>query len=77
MFGFSNFLIMVRVIILLCLLNFFKFFQDVGARGVDFGHKSGLYSIEVIVGDASISNSFKWYVGDIQLKFSSQPKGKT
>lgn len=31
--------------------------------------------MEFIVGDASLSNSFKWYVADIQLKFSSQPKG--
>ncbi|XP_037043681.1 dolichyl-diphosphooligosaccharide--protein glycosyltransferase subunit 2-like [Bradysia coprophila] len=52
----------------------YKFDMDVGARGVDFGHISGLYSMELIVGDASLSNSFKWYVADIQLKFSSQPK---
>lgn len=50
--------------------------QDVGSRGVDFGHNSGSYSIELIVGDASLSNSFKWHVADIQLKFNTQPKGK-
>ncbi|KAJ6643479.1 Dolichyl-diphosphooligosaccharide--protein glycosyltransferase subunit 2 [Pseudolycoriella hygida] len=52
----------------------YKFDMDVGARSADFGHNSGLYSMDLIVGDASLSNSFKWYVADIQLKFSSQPK---
>lgn len=48
----------------------YKFDLDVGARGSDFGHRSGAYSIILIVGDASISNSFKWHVADIDLKFS-------
>lgn len=47
----------------------YKFDLDVGARGADFGHRSGIYSLTLIVGDASISNSFKWHVADIDLKF--------
>jgi oligosaccharyltransferase complex subunit delta (ribophorin II) len=48
----------------------YKFDMDVGARSADFNSKSGLYSIDLIVGDSSISNSFKWHVADIQIKFS-------
>lgn len=48
----------------------YKFDLDVGARGADFGHRSGVYSVVIIVGDASISNSFKWHVADIELKFA-------
>lgn len=51
----------------------YKFDLDVGARGADFGHRSGIYSVVLIVGDASISNSFKWHVGDIELKFAQEP----
>lgn len=50
----------------------YKFDLDVGARGSDFGHRSGLYSVVLIVGDASLSNSFKWHVADIELKFSQE-----
>ncbi|XP_062553236.1 dolichyl-diphosphooligosaccharide--protein glycosyltransferase subunit 2 [Armigeres subalbatus] len=49
----------------------YKFEMDVGARSNDFGHKSGLYSVELIVGDSLISNSFKWLVADVSLKFSA------
>ncbi|XP_055628347.1 dolichyl-diphosphooligosaccharide--protein glycosyltransferase subunit 2 [Toxorhynchites rutilus septentrionalis] len=48
----------------------YKFEMDVGARSSDFGHKSGVYSVELIVGDALISNSFKWLVADVNVKFS-------
>lgn len=51
----------------------YKFEMDVGARSADFGHRSGLYSLELIVGDASLSNSFRWLVTDVQLKFGQQP----
>ncbi|XP_055531785.1 dolichyl-diphosphooligosaccharide--protein glycosyltransferase subunit 2 [Wyeomyia smithii] len=50
----------------------YKFEMDVGARSADFGYKSGLYSIELIVGDALISNSFKWLVADVNIKFSGE-----
>lgn len=51
----------------------YKFDMDVGARGSYFEYKSGLYSIELIIGDAFMSNSFNWNLGDIQLKFSQEP----
>lgn len=47
----------------------YKFDLDVGARSVYFQHKSGVYSLELIVGDSSISNSFRWHLADIELKF--------
>lgn len=48
----------------------YKFDLDVGARAVYFQHKSGVYSLELIVGDSSIANSFRWHLADIELKFS-------
>lgn len=47
----------------------YKFDMDVGARATDFKYKSGLYEVYLIVGDASISNSFQWLVADIEIKF--------
>jgi oligosaccharyltransferase complex subunit delta (ribophorin II) len=44
--------------------------QDVGSKASEFGHLSGLYSMELIVGDAVLSNSFSWKVADVVLKFS-------
>lgn len=46
--------------------------QDVGSKSIDFNHKSGLYHMELIVGDALLSNSFKWHIADINLKFSQE-----
>lgn len=50
----------------------YKFEMDVGARASDFGYKSGVYSVELIVGDALISNSFKWLVADVSIKFTGE-----
>lgn len=47
----------------------YKFDMDVGTRGNDFEYKSGVYKLELIVGDSSLSNSFKWHVANVQLKF--------
>lgn len=47
--------------------------QDVGSKSIDFNHKSGLYHMELIVGDALLSNSFKWHIADIKLKFGQEP----
>jgi hypothetical protein len=41
-----------------------------GSKASEFGHLSGLYSMELIVGDAVLSNSFSWKVADVVLKFS-------
>lgn len=51
----------------------YKFDMDVGARSADFGHKSGQYSMELIVGDPLLANSFIWKFADAQLKFSQEP----
>lgn len=51
----------------------YKFDLDVGARGSDFGHRSGVYSLALIVGDASLSNSFRWQVAELELKFNHEP----
>ncbi|XP_063700975.1 dolichyl-diphosphooligosaccharide--protein glycosyltransferase subunit 2 [Culicoides brevitarsis] len=51
----------------------YKFDMDVGARSADFGHKSGQYSMELIVGDALLANSFVWKFADAQLKFAQEP----
>lgn len=51
----------------------YKFDLDVGARGADFGHRSGSYALELIIGDASLSNSFRWAVADLELKFNQEP----
>lgn len=51
----------------------YKFDLDVGVRGVDFGHRSGAYALELIIGDASLSNSFRWHVADLELKFNQEP----
>lgn len=48
--------------------------MDIGARAGDFNYVSGVYQIYLIVGDASISNSFQWLVADIELKFPAASK---
>ncbi|XP_058056009.1 dolichyl-diphosphooligosaccharide--protein glycosyltransferase subunit 2 [Anopheles bellator] len=48
----------------------YKFEMDVGARAGDFDHKSGVYELQLIVGDALLSNSFQWHVADVELKFA-------
>lgn len=54
----------------------YKFDLDVGGRGNDFKHYSGLYQMQLLVGDASLSNSFHWHLADVEFKFSSRGKGK-
>lgn len=55
----------------------YKFDLDVGARGADFGHRSGAYALELLVGDASLSNSFRWAVADLELKFNQEPAARS
>uniref|UniRef100_A0A182XZI5 Dolichyl-diphosphooligosaccharide--protein glycosyltransferase subunit 2 n=1 Tax=Anopheles stephensi TaxID=30069 RepID=A0A182XZI5_ANOST len=49
----------------------YKFEMDVGARASDFRYKSGLYEVHLIIGDALLSNSFRWHLADLELKFSA------
>ncbi|XP_058831391.1 dolichyl-diphosphooligosaccharide--protein glycosyltransferase subunit 2 [Topomyia yanbarensis] len=55
----------------------YKFEMDVGARSNDFGYKSGVYSVELIIGDALISNSFKWLLADVNIKFTGETPQET
>lgn len=55
----------------------YKFDLDVGARSVFFNHRSGVYALELIVGDASLANSFRWHLADIELKFSEKEQSGT
>lgn len=47
----------------------YKFDIDVGSKAADFSYVSGLYTMELIVGDSVLSNSFSWVVADVNLKF--------
>lgn len=52
----------------------YKFEMDVGARASDFAGKSGAYSVDLVIGDASLVNSFVRNLGQINLKFSIESK---
>jgi oligosaccharyltransferase complex subunit delta (ribophorin II) len=52
----------------------YKFEMDVGARASDFSGKSGAYSVDLVIGDASLVNSFVRNLGQINLKFSIESK---
>lgn len=54
----------------------YRFDLDLSVRGVDFAHRSGSYDVELIVGDASISNSFRWPLAEIALNFAQEAKPK-
>ncbi|XP_072754556.1 dolichyl-diphosphooligosaccharide--protein glycosyltransferase subunit 2 [Anoplolepis gracilipes] len=47
----------------------YKFDMPVGTAAVNFGHQSGEYNMELIVGDAVISNPFRFNIGTVTLKF--------
>lgn len=51
-----------------------KFDLDIGSSAGQFGHLSGKYSMELIIGDAVIENPFSWALGDVNLNF---PEGQT
>ncbi|XP_035659117.1 dolichyl-diphosphooligosaccharide--protein glycosyltransferase subunit 2-like isoform X2 [Branchiostoma floridae] len=48
----------------------YKFELDIGASAKEhFNSLSGLYAMDLVVGDALIQNPFAWNVADLQLKF--------
>ncbi|XP_058805642.1 dolichyl-diphosphooligosaccharide--protein glycosyltransferase subunit 2 [Phymastichus coffea] len=49
--------------------NVYKFDMPVGSEAKNFNYQSTDYNIELIVGDAILSNSFQWTVATIGLKF--------
>lgn len=54
----------------------YRFDLDLSVRGVDFAQRSGAYAVELIVGDAAISNSFRWPLAEVALKFAGEAKPK-
>jgi oligosaccharyltransferase complex subunit delta (ribophorin II) len=49
--------------------NVYQFDLDVAARSEDFGGRSGVYRMYLIVGDAVVANPINWHVGDLKLAF--------
>lgn len=45
----------------------YKFDLNIGQKAKDFEHLSGRYTINLIVGDSTISNPFVWKIGTIKL----------
>ncbi|KAK6618090.1 hypothetical protein RUM44_002532 [Polyplax serrata] len=52
----------------------YKFDLDIGAKSDDFDQLSGLYDVELIIGDAVLSNSFTWKLSSAKLTFAGEPK---
>ncbi|XP_001601669.2 dolichyl-diphosphooligosaccharide--protein glycosyltransferase subunit 2 [Nasonia vitripennis] len=47
----------------------YKFDMPVGTAAKNFNYQSGDYNVELIVGDAVLSNSFQWTLATVSLKF--------
>jgi oligosaccharyltransferase complex subunit delta (ribophorin II) len=45
------------------------YIKPVGSVAKNFDYQSGDYSIELIIGDAVLSNSFQWILATVNLKF--------
>lgn len=52
----------------------YKFELDIGARAGDFSGKSGVYDVDIIIGDSSLINSFTRNLGQVNLKFSLESR---
>lgn len=48
-------------------------FQDIGSKATDFNYVSGLYTVNLIIGDVILTNPFSWNLADVKLKLSDQP----
>merc|ERR1712071_519737 len=55
----------------------FKFDLDLAAKAKDFLYLSGLYSVNIIIGDAVIENPRVWNIADLELKFGAPSAGKS
>lgn len=53
--------------------NVYKFDMQVGSDAQTFGYRSGDYNVDLIVGDAILSNPFQWNVAVVSLKFPEAP----
>ncbi|XP_003707065.1 oligosaccharide transferase delta subunit isoform X2 [Megachile rotundata] len=49
--------------------HLYKFDMPVGSMAANFDYLSGDYNVELIVGDAVLSNPFQWTVATVTLKF--------
>lgn len=54
--------------------NVYKFDMPVGTSAQTFGYHSDDYNLDLIVGDAVLSNPFQWHVAVVGLKFP-EPTG--
>lgn len=45
-------------------------FQDLGVKSALFKHASGVYSMDLIIGDPLLKNPIVWQFSNIKLKFS-------
>ena len=52
--------------------HLYKFDMPVGGTAANFDYESGDYNVELIVGDAVLSNPFQWTVATVSLKFPEQ-----
>ena len=50
------------VFVKICMMVHFFLWQDVADKGKDFAYLSGLYTVDLIIGDAVITNPFTWTV---------------
>ncbi|XP_017875714.1 dolichyl-diphosphooligosaccharide--protein glycosyltransferase subunit 2 [Ceratina calcarata] len=51
----------------------YRFDMPVGPGAANFDYQSGDYNVELIVGDAVLSNPFQWTLATIALKFPEAP----
>ncbi|XP_073991752.1 oligosaccharide transferase delta subunit [Rhodnius prolixus] len=55
----------------------YKLDLDIGAKSHELGHLSGLYKVELIVGDNYVANSFRWLIADVKLNFGVEHPAKS
>uniref|UniRef100_A0A4D5R9X7 Dolichyl-diphosphooligosaccharide--protein glycosyltransferase subunit 2 n=1 Tax=Scolopendra viridis TaxID=118503 RepID=A0A4D5R9X7_SCOVI len=51
----------------------YRFDMDVNSKAKDFGYLSGEYQLDLILGDAIISNPFLWLIADVEISFPDNP----
>lgn len=51
----------------------YKVDLNVGVISKHFGHNSGVYSVELLLGDSAIANPIRWKLTNINFKFGREP----
>ncbi|XP_014239205.1 dolichyl-diphosphooligosaccharide--protein glycosyltransferase subunit 2 [Cimex lectularius] len=54
----------------------YKLDLDIGSKVNELGKLSGLYSVDLIIGDTILTNSFSWHVADVKLNLGTVDKKK-